>query len=248
MKLVRFIGNQKEYYGILKGDNISPFEGNETEFNKLNINEVRLLAPVIPSKIVLVGLNYRDHAAELGMAIPENPIIFLKPSTAIIGPGEDIQYPQGTDRVDYEAELAVVIKDKIRGVSREEALHHVLGYTCFNDVTARDIQEKDMQWTRAKSFDTFAPIGPWIETELDSEDLFIRSYVNGKIKQDSRTSDFIFGVPELIEFISGVMTLFPGDIVSTGTPPNVGPINPGDKVVIEIEGIGKLENFVKAEK
>lgn len=241
MKLVRFRHKGAISRGTLEGDKISVEGSSEI----VRIGEVVLVAPVNPSKIVAVGLNYKDHAKELGMDIPEEPIIFMKPTTAIIGPEESIIYPPASKQVDYEAELAVVIKDKIRGITADQAESHIEGYTCLNDVTARDLQKKDKQWTRAKSFDTFCPIGPWIETDLDPRDVRICSYLNGELKQDSRTSDLIFSVPELVAFISGIMTLFPGDVIATGTPSGIGPMSDGDNVVIEIEGIGKLSNNVK---
>ncbi len=244
MKLVRFLHDNKEHSGILHGDEVTVDMPGNRGLESVRLDEVSLLAPVKPSKIVSVGLNYRDHAKELGMAIPAEPIIFIKPSTAVIGPGETIVYPRSSDRVDYEAELGVVIKDRVRNVPEKAAGGHIAGYTCVNDVTARDLQKKDIQWSRAKSFDTFAPIGPWVETDLDPGDLGIRSYLNGELKQDSRTSKFIFSIPRLIEFISGIMTLLPGDVIATGTPPAVGSMSPGDEVVIEIEGIGRLENHV----
>ena len=244
MKLVRFIYRDKICNGVLRDDKIDISEPGMTG-ERVTFDEVLMLAPVMPSKIVLVGLNYSSHAEELEMDVPEEPVIFLKPPTTVIGPGEAIIYPSSSGRVDYEAELGVVIKDKIRNITEKEAPEHIAGYTCLNDVTARDLQKLDTQWSRAKSFDTFAPIGPCIETEIDPDDLRIRSYLNGELKQDSRTSEFIFSVGRLIEFISGVMTLLPGDIISTGTPPNVGPMVPGDEIVIEIEGIGKLKNYVK---
>ncbi len=247
MKLVRFIHKGAAHRGILMGDEVTLGVGSGRP-RTVKVDEVRFIAPVTPSKIVSVGLNYRDHAKELGMEIPSDPVIFIKPSTAVVGPGEAILYPNCSHRVDFEAELGIVIKDKVRNVPREEALEHIEGYTCFNDVTARDIQNKDTQWTRAKSFDTFAPVGPWVETELDPSDIPIRSYLNGELKQDSRTSDFIFGVPELISFISGVMTLLPGDVIATGTPPGVGPMNDGDEIAVDIGGIGRLVNRVQMEK
>ncbi|MEA3488968.1 MAG: fumarylacetoacetate hydrolase family protein [Candidatus Omnitrophota bacterium] len=247
MKRVKFLHDGCAYNGVLNGDAVyadAPCEG----AGQFDLGRITLLAPVEPSKIVLVGLNYRDHARELGMPVPEEPIIFLKPPTAVIGPSQEIFYPGCSFRVDYEAELGVVIKDRIRGIGKEEAADHIAGYTCLNDVTARDLQKKDTQWSRAKSFDTFAPVGPWIETDLDPSDLRICSYLNGELKQDSRTSEFVFSVPELVEFISGIMTLLPGDVIATGTPPGTGPMNPGDEVVIEIEGIGRLANRVCAGK
>ncbi len=243
MKIVRFRFNNTEHTGVFEDSVIrsdAPVHGRDT----FSLEEVSLLNPVTPTKIVLVGLNYRDHAAELDMALPENPIIFLKPTTSMIGPGEVIIYPSCSKRVDYEAELALVIGKQARNIRESEAEEYIGGYTCFNDVTARDIQKQDGQWTRAKSFDTFAPVGPWVETELDPSDLAIRSYLNGELKQDSRTSEFIFKVPELVSFVSSVMTLYPGDLIVTGTPSKIGPMNPGDEITIEIEGIGRLTNSV----
>ena len=247
MRRIRFLYKDSIINGVLNDDGkIITDEPAERDIF-LRSDEVRLLAPVTPSKIVLVGLNYRDHAKELDMFVPEEPIIFMKPPTAVIGPEENIIYPACSQRLDYEAELGVVIKDVTRHVSRKEAAEHILGYVCLNDVTARDIQKKDGQWTRAKSFDTFVPVGPWIETDIDPTALGIRSYLNGELKQDSTTSEFIFTVPELIEFISGVMTLLPGDVIATGTPPGIGPMEIGDEVVIEIDGIGRLKNRVVGE-
>jgi len=246
MKIVRFVHENAEYYGVLEGDTIN-LSSTKSVPGTLKLAEVSLLPPVKPSKIVCVGLNYKDHAKELGMALPRTPVIFIKPSTSVIGPEEDIVYPAVSSRVDYEAELAVVMKDTTRNISAGEAADHIAGYTCINDVTARDIQKEDIQWTRSKSFDTFAPLGPWIETELDPSRLEISSYVNGERKQHSSTSLFVFDVPALVSFISGIMTLLPGDVIATGTPPNVGPLAPGDEVVVEIEGIGRLRNFVKAQ-
>ncbi|MBS1125911.1 MAG: 2-keto-4-pentenoate hydratase/2-oxohepta-3-ene,7-dioic acid hydratase, partial [Nitrospirae bacterium] len=207
--------------------------------------DVILLAPCVPTKIVAVGLNYRDHARELGMQVPESPILFLKPPTSVIGPGETIVRPAMSSRVDYEAELGIVIRDRVSRIPPEASRDHILGYTCANDVTARDLQKKDGQWTRAKSFDTFCPIGPWIQTDLDPDDLLIESYVNGERRQSSRTSQFIFGVDLLVSFISQVMTLEPGDLIITGTPAGIGPLQAGDEVEVRIEGIGCLKNIVR---
>lgn len=200
--------------------------------------------PWRPKKIILAGLNYKDHAKELGMKLPLEPAIFLKPATSIIGPNENIVYPPGVRRLDYEAELALVIKRKCKFVKEKDAPNYILGYTCLNDVTARDLQKKDVQWTRAKSFDTFCPLGPFIETELDPSNLEIKLYLNGKIKQSSNTRNLIFRPAKLVSFISGIMTLLPGDIIATGTPPGVGPMKAGDAVKVEIEGIGSLTNKV----
>jgi len=208
-----------------------------------SLDEVELLAPCRPSKVVCVGLNYAEHARELKMKLPEKPILFLKPPSAVIGTEEKIVMPKSSRQVDYEGELGVVIGKRCKDVLAEDVQKYVLGYTCFNDVTARDLQQKDGQWTRAKSFDTFAPIGPWI-AGIDPSDADIQTRVNGVIRQQSNTSDLIFGVPKLIEFISHVMTLEPGDVIATGTPPGVGQLKNGDVVEIEIEGIGSLRNFV----
>ena len=180
----------------------------------------------------------------MGLALPAEPVLFLKPPTTVIGPGDTVVYPAASLQVDYEAELGVVIKKRTRGVGPEEAPDHILGYTCANDVTARDLQKKDGQWTRAKSFDTFCPVGPWIETGLDPADLLIQSYLNGERRQSSRTSQLIFKVNELVSFISGIMTLEPGDLIITGTPAGIGPMQPGDEIEVRIEGIGSLKNRV----
>jgi 2-keto-4-pentenoate hydratase/2-oxohepta-3-ene-1,7-dioic acid hydratase in catechol pathway len=205
----------------------------------------KILAPVLPGKIIAVGLNYRDHAQEMGHALPQNPILFMKPSTAVIGPGDNIIYPSQSCRVDFEAELGAVISRRCRNVKAGEARDFLSGYTCFNDVTARDLQVSDGQWTRAKSFDTFAPIGPWISTDIDDpHGLAISSRLNGELKQSSSTSNLIFSVFDLVEFISSVMTLEKGDVIATGTPSGIGPMNRGDEIRIEIEGIGTLTNMV----
>ena len=200
--------------------------------------------PQQPTKIVLVGLNYTDHAAELGMPLPDEPIIFLKPPTALLGPEDWIIYPAQAQRVDYEAELAVVMQDQCTHVEPEAVLEHVAGFTCLNDVTARDLQKKDMQWTRAKSFDTFCPVGPRIVKEIEPNNVRIQSYLNGELRQDSSTANFIFSVEELVSFVSQVMTLLPGDIVATGTPSGIGAMQRGDTIEIVIEGIGTLRNYV----
>jgi 2-keto-4-pentenoate hydratase/2-oxohepta-3-ene-1,7-dioic acid hydratase in catechol pathway len=215
----------------------------------LALGDVNLLAPCEPSKIVALGLNYRDHAAEFGRQAPDEPLIFLKPSTAVIGPGANIIYPRMSRRVDYEAELGVVIGKTARRVEEENALEYVLGYTCFNDVTARDLQKKDGLFTRAKGFDTFAALGPWIETGLaDPDKVMVEAYLNGERRQHASTSTMVFGVRRLIAFISEVMTLLPGDVIATGTPSGVGPMRPGDEVEVRVEGIGTLQNRVLAEE
>jgi len=207
---------------------------------------LRLLAPVSPSKIVCVGLNYKDHAAEQKKALPEEPVLFLKPPSSIIGPGAAIEVPAWAGRVDHEAELGVVIGRRARGVKAGRAHEHILGVVAVNDVTARELQQKDGHYTRCKGFDIFAPIGPCIAVGLEGRDLQVRGYVNGDLRQDSRTRELIFTIPELVEFISAVMTLEPGDIISTGTPSGIGPIRPGDQVTIHVEGVGALTNPVVA--
>ena len=197
-----------------------------------------------PSKIIVIGLNYRDHAKELKMEIPEYPMICLKPPTSVIQNGETILYPSQSQEVHYEGELAIVIKDKIKNVPIDEVSRHIAGYTCANDVTARDLQRADGQWTRSKCFDTFCPLGPKIVSNIDPTNLEIRTRVNGTVKQHSNTKNMVFNVFELVSFLSAVMTLSPGDVIVTGTPPGVGPIVPGDTVEVEIEGIGILKNKV----
>jgi 2-keto-4-pentenoate hydratase/2-oxohepta-3-ene-1,7-dioic acid hydratase in catechol pathway len=204
-----------------------------------------LRAPCQPSKIICLGVNYRDHAQEFGHELPTCPLLFMKPPSAVIGPDEPIVYPPyWTQRVDYEAELAVVIGARAQRVPATAALAHVFGYTCLNDVTARDLQRADGQWTRAKSFDTFCPLGPAIVRGIEAADLAVRSFVNGALRQQSSTAQLIFDVPAIIEFVSQVMTLEPGDVIATGTPAGVGPLQPGDVVEVEIEQIGRLRNPV----
>lgn len=235
--IVRFRSNGKVCGGSLSGERI--VSGGEI----YNLGEVELLSPTEPSKIVCIGLNYREHANELKMKLPDEPIIFLKPPSAVLDPGKEIIYPKSSVRVDYEGELGVVIGKRCKSAAAKDYADYILGYTCFNDVTARDLQQKDGQWTRAKSFDTFAPFGPAI-AKIDPLDANIQTRVNGQTKQKSNTSDLIFEVPKLIEFISGVMTLLPGDVIATGTPPGVGQLQKGDIVEVEIEGIGVLRNSV----
>lgn len=228
---------------VLKGDPWGEFKYSiETE---VPLSRVKLLPPTLPTKIVALGLNYKDHAEETGFPIPKEPLMFLKPPSAVIGSGDTILIPKDIGRVDYEAELAIVIGKRCKNVDRDEASKYILGYTCFNDVTARSLQGKDGQWTRSKSFDTFAPIGPWISTEIDPFDLSIKLYLNGDIRQNSRTSKMIFNIYDIVSFVSKVMTLEPGDVIATGTPSGIGPIKDGDEVVVEIEGIGRLVNYVK---
>jgi 2-keto-4-pentenoate hydratase/2-oxohepta-3-ene-1,7-dioic acid hydratase in catechol pathway len=210
--------------------------------------DVRLLAPVLPSKVVAIGRNYAEHAAELGNEVPEAPIIFLKPSTAVVGPRDPIVYPsEVSERVDFEGELAVVIGRLCRQVPPERVPDVIFGYTCANDVTARDLQAKDGQWARAKGFDTFCPLGPWIETDIDPADLELTTIVNGEIRQNSRTSLLLHDVTALVTYVSAVMTLLPGDVLLTGTPAGVGPLKDGDEVSVTIEGIGTLTNGVTSD-
>lgn len=249
MKIIHFTTGKKAEYGILNEEVIqaaagSPYDELVLTNHCYNLSDVRLMAPCSPSKVVAVGLNYYSHAQELEMPIPANPLLFMKPSTSVIGPEDKIIYPCSSQRVDYEGELGVVMKASAHQVPVEKALDYVLGYTCFNDVTARDLQKQDGQWTRAKGFDTFAAIGPCIETELDPGDLNIEAYLNGELKQRGSTSDLIFPVPELVSFISSIMTLLPGDVIATGTPRGIGPMSPGDAVEIKIAAIGTLRNYV----
>jgi 2-keto-4-pentenoate hydratase/2-oxohepta-3-ene-1,7-dioic acid hydratase in catechol pathway len=210
--------------------------------------DVRLLAPVLPSKVVAIGRNYADHAAELGNEVPDDPIIFLKPSTAVVGPRDPIVYPtQLSERVDFEGELAVVIGRLCRQVPPERVGEVIFGYTCANDVTARDLQAKDGQWARAKGFDTFCPLGPWIETDVDPDDLELTTIVNGEIRQNSRTSLLLHNVTALVAYVTAVMTLLPGDVLLTGTPAGVGPLKDGDEVSVTIESIGTLTNGVTSD-
>lgn len=208
------------------------------------IQPARILPPVTPSKIVAIGLNYRDHAAEMKKALPVDPLMFMKPSTAVIGPDEPIRLPPGVGRVDHEAELGVVIGRRAYRVPADNADDYVLGLTCVNDVTARELQVKDVQYTRAKGFDTFAPIGPCVAIGLDSTSLDIEGWVNGERRQASNTRQLIFSVRDLVAFVSSVMTLLPGDVVSTGTPAGVGPLKPGDRVTVRVAGIGEIVNPV----
>jgi 2-keto-4-pentenoate hydratase/2-oxohepta-3-ene-1,7-dioic acid hydratase in catechol pathway len=207
-----------------------------------------LLAPVVPSKIVAIGLNYKDHAAEQGKPVPAEPVMFLKPSTAVIGPGERVVIPADVGRVDHEAELGIVIGRRATRVREQEALHYVLGAVCVNDVTARDLQRKDGRYTRAKGFDTFAPLGPCVATGLPLDDLEVEGWVNGEKRQGSSTRQLIFSVARLVEYVSAIMTLLPGDIISTGTPAGIGSLQPGDRVTIKVGGVGELTNPVVAEQ
>jgi 2-keto-4-pentenoate hydratase/2-oxohepta-3-ene-1,7-dioic acid hydratase in catechol pathway len=250
MKLVRIAHDGGLRYGIVEGDSVTlvagdPFSAWRAD-GEVPLAGAQLVCPVQPSKVVCVGLNYRTHIAEMGNTLHTEPVIFLKPPTAVIGPAEPIVMPKRAGRVDYEGELAIVIGKKARKVPAEEAAEHVLGYTCGNDVTARRLQHSDGQWTRAKSFDTFCPLGPWV-VDVDPSDLMLQSLVNGEVRQQAPTSDMLFGPHELVSFVSDVMTLLPGDVIMTGTPGGIGELHDGDSVEVRIEGIGSLVNPVTGE-
>lgn len=250
MKIARFEKQGQNYFGIIDGEKVRVLDG--SPFDKIvktdqvfSLSEIRLLAPCQPSKIIGVGLNYSDHAEEVGAEIPKEPLIFFKPPTAIIGPEDSIVIPPMSERVDYEAELAVVIGRQASFVPTDKAMDYVLGYTCFNDVTARDIQRRERLFARAKGFDTFAPIGPWIVTDIDPSALSIECFLNGNRVQNSNTKYLIFNVEFLISFISQVMTLLPGDVIATGTSSGISPMKPGDRVEVVIQDVGRLSNPIK---
>jgi 2-keto-4-pentenoate hydratase/2-oxohepta-3-ene-1,7-dioic acid hydratase in catechol pathway len=255
MKLCRFIRRGETGIGLVEGSFVRvcrgelPGEMLPTEV-RVPLDELRLQAPLIPGKIIGIGRNYAAHAREFGNASPEEePMIFLKPPSSILAPGESIILPAASKRVDHEAELGVVIGRAARDISdHEDPLRYVLGYSCVNDVTARDLQKKDVQFTRGKGFDTFCPFGPWIETDLDPTGLTVTGRVNGETRQQATTRDLLFSVSVLLRFLSGIMTLLPGDLIATGTPAGVGPLFPGDVVEVEVEGVGILRNSVRAEK
>lgn len=257
MRIARFVHPQGVAFGVVEGPAGAPYDAltvaeiAEHPFGPVHLTDrrwalpdVRLLAPILPTKVVGIGKNYAAHAAEMGGAAPAAPVMFLKPSTAVIGPGDAIRLPPDSQRVDHEAELAVVIGGVVRDVGRDRALATVLGYTCANDVTARDQQATDGQWARAKGHDSFCPLGPWIETELDPTNLAVQAEVDGALRQDSRTSLLLHDVATLIAYVSHVMTLLPGDVILTGTPAGVGPLTAGSTVTVTVEGIGTLTNPV----
>jgi 2-keto-4-pentenoate hydratase/2-oxohepta-3-ene-1,7-dioic acid hydratase in catechol pathway len=250
MKIIRFNSSRyREQFGWILDDRVGLIEGDIfTEYKRaeptLALNRVDLLAPVNPSKIICIARNYEDHAKEQGVETPEIPMIFLKPSSAITNPGKAIVIPPYSGQVEHEAELAIVIGKKGRWIEPGDVRDYILGYTIGNDVTARDLQRKDGQWSRAKGFDTFCPLGPWIETDLDPSDLLITCRVNGELRQMASTKEMIFSIPKIISFISNIMTLNPGDVILSGTPAGVGQIEDGDSVEIEIDGIGILRNDV----
>jgi 2-keto-4-pentenoate hydratase/2-oxohepta-3-ene-1,7-dioic acid hydratase in catechol pathway len=259
VRIARYAKGDGVAYGVVEGDGgqpqtitelrghpfgVSP-AGVQLTGNRYPLAEVRLLAPVLPSKVVAVGRNYAAHAQDTGSEVLQEPILFLKPSTSVTGPGDRIAYPvKLTDRVDYEGQLAVVIGRLCRDVPKERAKDVIFGYTCANDVTARDLQARDGQWTRAKGFDTFCPLGPWLETEADPADLGLTTTVNGNLKQHARTSELLWDVPSLVEYVSSVMTLLPGDVLLTGTPEGAGPLTDGDEVTVTVESVGTLTNRV----
>jgi len=256
MRLCRYeLQGEARYGELLSGSDegfIQPLVGRsftalQPDGAKVERASVRLLTPVLPSKLVCVGRNYAKHAAELGNDVPESPLLFLKPPSALLPTELTIRLPRASERVEHEGELAVVIGKVAHNVSKENALDHVFGYACFNDVTARDIQKKEVQFTRAKGFDTFAPFGPFVETRFDPRDAGVRVRVNGETRQDGRTKDMVFDVPALIAHASACMTLLPGDVIATGTPEGVGPLKDGDVVEVEIDGLGTLRNPVALE-
>lgn len=250
MKIVRFAHNGAEHWGLLEDDKVrvlpdGPFGQINPSQEVLPLEAVRLLAPAKPAKLVCVGLNYVLHARESGLPLPDEPMLFMCSPQAIIGPGDAIVLDSHEQRVEFEAELAIVIGKRARNVPAAEAASVVLGYTCANDVSNRDLQLKDKQFTRAKSFDTYKPMGPWIETELNPDAQSIRLLQNGVVRQDSTTADMIFPTSFIIEFVSSVMTLEPGDVIITGTPSGVGPMKSGDRIAVQLSGIGTLENIVQ---
>ncbi|HZD79375.1 MAG TPA: fumarylacetoacetate hydrolase family protein [Actinomycetota bacterium] len=251
MRLVRFRTADRIATGALEGGSGSVrvlggtfFQNPVPTGEELPLDDVRLLAPVLPSKVVAVGRNYLAHAKEFGGAVPDEPLLFFKPSTAVIGPGDPIPLPAVSRRVDYEGELAVVIGRLARNVAAEDAYRVILGYTCGNDVTLRDLQRNDDQWARAKGFDGSCPLGPWIETDLDPTGVRIETRLNGDTRQFATTADMAFGVATLVEYITSFLTLLPGDVILTGTPEGVGQLSPGDVVEVEVEGLGTLSNPV----
>jgi len=250
MKIVRFAHEGAEQWGLLEDDKVrvlpaGPFGDIVPSLHAIPLENVKLLAPVKPGKLVCVGLNYVLHARESGLTLPDEPMLFMCSPEAIIGPGDAIVLDSHDKRIEFEAELAIVIGKRARKVPAAEASSVILGYTCANDVSNRDLQLKDKQFTRAKSFDTYKPVGPWIETELNPDAQSIRLLQNGIVRQDSTTSDMIFPTFFIIEFVSSIMTLEPGDVIITGTPSGVGPMKMGDKIRVEISGIGALENTVQ---
>jgi 2-keto-4-pentenoate hydratase/2-oxohepta-3-ene-1,7-dioic acid hydratase in catechol pathway len=253
MRLIRFqTETEPPQFGWINNDMVGRIEGSpfgEYQRSEANIplEAVQLLAPIQPGKIICVGRNYAEHAKETNSEVPTTPLIFLKPPSAVIGPHQTITLPPQSQQVEHEAELVVVIGRRGRWISPEEASKHILGFTIGNDVTARDLQNKDLQWTRSKGFDTFCPLGPWVETEFKPVDVMITCHVNGELRQMASTHDMVFHIDQLVAFASSIMTLEPSDILMTGTPAGVSPLHPGDVVEVSIEGIGKLSNTVAVE-
>ena len=250
MRIARFSDNGTPKYGVVDGPELSVLQGHplvdgyETTGERVAIKEVKLLSPTLPSKIVCIGMNYRAHAMEIGQDVPDEPLMFFKPNTAVIGPGDQIQLPHQSDQVELEIELAIVIGKLTKNVSVAEAAEHIWGYTVGNDVTARDLQFSDLQWARSKGFDTFCPIGPWIETEFEAEDQVIESRVNGEVRQKALLSDMNFMPLELVSYVSENVTLLPCDVIVTGSPAGISKIDSGDLIECEIEGVGTLINPV----
>jgi len=251
MKIARVARGGAISFAVIEGDEVAeldgpPIGGLRFTGNRAPLADVRLLAPVLPSKVIAVGLNYPSVAESIGMPLPSEPLISLKPSTSVIGPEDPIRKPRDVEILDHEAELAVVVNGLVRNADEETATQAILGYTCANDLTSRDLREREGQWTRAKGYDSFCPLGPWIETDVEPLGLRLRARVNGEVRQDANTKEMVFGPVQLVSFVSHVMTLLPGDVISTGTPLGVGAVEPGDVVEIEIEGIGVLRNPVQA--
>jgi 2-keto-4-pentenoate hydratase/2-oxohepta-3-ene-1,7-dioic acid hydratase in catechol pathway len=250
MKIVRIKAGDDIAYGVADTEGVLVYEGSpfvawEPTESVVPWSRVTLLAPVLPTKVMCVGKNYQDHADEMGGDVPEEPLVFMKPATSVVGPNANVVHPRISGEVHHEAELAVVISRPARHIKAEDASNYIFGYTAANDVTARDLQARDGQWTRAKGFDTFCPLGPAIETELDPlERLAVICRVNGEVRQAGFTSDMVFGVAEILAFISAFTTLLPGDVILTGTPSGVGKVEPGDLMEVEIDGIGSLTNRV----
>jgi 2-keto-4-pentenoate hydratase/2-oxohepta-3-ene-1,7-dioic acid hydratase in catechol pathway len=253
MHFVRYqYGSDGPRYGWMLGDRVGPLDGSPVgEYRRLDadtpLEKVRLLAPILPGKIICVGRNYAEHAREHDVEVPEVPLLFLKPPSSVIGPGQPVLLPPQSKQVEHEGELAVVIGKPGRWISAEQAEDYIFGYTIANDVTARDLQRRDGQWTRAKGFDTFCPLGPWIETELEISDVLITCRVNSEMRQMASTREMVFTIPQLIAFASSVMTLYPGDLLLTGTPAGVGVLDDGDTVEVDVEGLGVLRNPVRKE-
>ncbi len=253
MRIIRFRDDGGPAWGILRDDDVV-VRAEGPGFGALRpgaeigeLGDIPLLAPLVPSKIICVGRNYREHAAEFSNPVPEEPLLFLKPPSSIVGPGDEVVYPSLSSRLDPEAEIVVVVGRAAHRVSASDAWSVVGGYTCGNDITARDIQKSDGQWTRGKGFHTFCPLGPWVETEFDPTDVAVRCTVNGEVRQDGRTKDMIFDIPYLIEYITRFTRLEVGDAIMTGTPEGVGPVEVEDEITVEVEGLGSLTNTVVAE-